>query len=47
MDSVYFNKHFNKNLLPTSKIDKTIPHIVSKDIFLKIINNENNTKHKR
>ncbi len=46
MYSVYFNKHFNKDLLPTAKIDKIIPYIISKDTFLKIINNENNTKHK-
>lgn len=46
MYSVYFNKKFNDDLLPVAKLDKTLPYIVSKEIFLKIINNENNIKHK-
>lgn len=46
MYSVYFNKKFNDDLLHVAKLDKTLPYIVSKEIFLKIINNENNTKHK-
>jgi len=32
--------------LPTSKIRKKYPTIVTKELFIKIINNENNLEHK-
>lgn len=44
--SVCFRKSLNKHLLPSSKIVKRLPVIISKSDFLKIINEEKNTKHK-
>ena len=44
--SVCFNASFNDRLLPKAKIQKKLPIIMSKDIFLNMINNENNLEHK-
>ena len=44
--SVCFNTSFNDRLLPKAKIQKKLPIIMSKDIFLNMINNENNLEHK-
>ena len=44
--SVSFKKDFNKNLLPHSKLKKELPKTIEKDIFLKILNSENNIEHK-
>lgn len=44
--SVCFNKELNKKLLPSSKIKKRIPTIISKDDFIKIFNNEKHLNHK-
>lgn len=44
--SVCFNKKLNKDLLPSTKLTKKMPTIISKDLFLKIFNNENTLKYK-
>ena len=44
--SVCFNKKLNKDLLPSTKLKRTIPTIISKEIFLKIFNEENCLKYK-
>ena len=44
--SVCFNISFNNRLLPKAKIQKKLPIIMSKNIFLYMINNENNFEHK-
>ena len=44
--SVCFNKKLNKDLLPSTKLKKTIPTIMSKEIFLKIFNEEHCLKYK-
>lgn len=44
--AICFNKSLNNLLLPTSKTIKKIPTILSKDIFIKIFNEESNLKHK-
>ena len=44
--SVCFNRKLNKDILPSTKIVKRIPTIMSKDLFLKIFNNENCIKYK-
>lgn len=43
---VCFNKSLNRLLLPTSKLVKKLPTILSRDMFLKIINEEKSLKHK-
>lgn len=43
---VCFKKSLNKVYLPTSKISKKLPTILSRDKFLMIINEEKNIKHK-
>lgn len=43
---VCFKITLNKKLLPTAKLEKSIPTIISKHDFIKIFNNENNIKHK-
>lgn len=42
---VCFNISLNRILLPTSKLTKKLPTILSKDQFLKIVNNEKHLKH--
>ena len=44
--SVCFNKKLNKDLLPSTKLKRKIPTIISKEIFLKIFNEENCLKYK-
>lgn len=44
--SVCFNRKLNKDLLPSTKLTKKMPTIMSKDLFLKIFNNENTLKYK-
>ncbi len=43
---VCFNKHLNRDLLPSSKLRKKVPTIISKDLFLKIFNEEHCLKYK-
>lgn len=43
---VCFDRNISKTLLPTSKIRKRYPTIISKERFLTIINNEENLEHK-
>lgn len=43
---VYFDRNISKTLLPTSKIRKRYPTIISKEQFLTIVNKEENLKHK-
>lgn len=44
--SVCFNKKLNKDLLPSTKLKKKMPTIISKQLFLKIFNEEHCLKHK-
>ena len=44
--SVCFNRTINKNLLPTSKLVKRMPTIITKELFLKIFNEEKCLKYK-
>ncbi len=44
--SVCFNRSLNKNVLPSTKLKKKIPTIISKDLFLKIFNEEHCLKYK-
>ena len=44
--SVCFNIKLNKDLLPSTKLKRKMPTIISKDLFLKIFNEENCLKHK-
>ena len=44
--SICFNKNLNKSLLPNHKLRKRLPNIVKKEIFIEIINNDKNLKHK-
>ena len=44
--SICFNKELNKKKLPSCKLRKRIPTIVTKDTFIKIFNNEKSLKHK-
>lgn len=44
--SVNFNKEFNSKLLPHAKLVKRIPTTIDKDIFIKILNEEEKLKHK-
>lgn len=43
---VNFNKTFNSKLLPHTKLTKKIPTIVSKDMFIKIFDEEHDLKRK-
>ena len=43
---ICFDRNINKTLLPTSKIRKRYPNIISKELFITIINNESNLEHK-
>ncbi len=43
---VCFDRNISKSLLPTSKVRKRYPTIISKDQFLIIVNNEDNLEHK-
>ncbi len=44
--SVCFNKKLNKDLLPSTKLTKKVPTIISKKLFLKIVNEEHRLKYK-
>lgn len=44
--SVCFNKNLNKNILPSTKLKKKMPTIISKQLFLKIFNEEHYLKYK-
>ncbi len=44
--SVCFNRKLNKDLLPSTKLRKKIPTIMSKQLFLKIFNEEHCLKYK-
>lgn len=44
--SVCFNTRLNKDLLPSTKLRKKVPTIISKQLFLKIINEEHCLKYK-
>ncbi len=44
--SVCFNKKLNKDLLPSTKLKRKVPTIISKDLFLKIFNEEHCLKYK-
>ena len=43
---ICFDRSISKVLLPNSKLRKRFPKIVKKELFLKIINNEDNLEHK-
>lgn len=43
---ICFNKRFDKLLLPTSKVIKKLPTILSTEQFVKIVNDEKHLKHK-
>lgn len=43
---ICFNISLNRLLLPTSKLTKKLPTIIPLDIFVKIVNNEPNLRHK-
>ena len=43
---ICFERDINRTLLPSSKIRKRIPTIISKEKFITIINNEDNLEHK-
>lgn len=43
---VCFNKHFDKLLLPTSKVIKKLPTILPTEQFVKIVNDQKHLKHK-
>ena len=43
---ICFDRSINKTLLPTSKIRKRYPTIISKEQFIKIVNNESNLEYK-
>ena len=44
--SINFNKDFNNKLLPHSKLTKKIPVTLDKKTFIRILNEEDNLKHK-
>ena len=44
--SINFNKEFNKKLLPHAKLVKKLPKTIDKELFIKILNEEKNLKHK-
>lgn len=44
--SINFNKEFNHKLLPHAKLTKKIPLTLHKEIFLMILDEEQNLKHK-
>lgn len=44
--SVCFNKELNRTLIPSSKLKKRFPVIISKDEFIRIFNLEKNLNHK-
>lgn len=44
--SVCFNRQLNKDVLPSTKLKKKIPTIISKQLFLKIFNEEHYLKYK-
>ena len=44
--SVCFNKKLNNDLLPSTKLKRKVPTIISKEMFLKIFNEENCLKYK-
>ncbi len=44
--SVCFNRSLNKDVLPSTKLKKKVPTIISKDLFLKIFNEEHCLKYK-
>ena len=46
MFSVCFEKEFNKRLLPNVKLQKRLPNVIDKNLFLKIFNEEKNIKYK-
>lgn len=43
---ICFDRSINKTMLPTSKLRKRYPAIISKELFIKIVNNESNLEHK-
>lgn len=43
---ICFERSISKVLLPNSKLRKRFPEIVTKELFIKIINNEDNIEHK-
>ena len=43
---ICFERNINKTLLPTSKLRKRFPTIISKEQFITIFNNEDNLEHK-
>ena len=43
--SVCFNRKLNKDVLPSSKITKKMPTIISKQLFLKLVNEEHCLKY--
>ena len=44
--SVCFQRKLNKDVLPSSKITKKIPTIISKQLFIKLVNEESCLKYK-
>jgi len=44
--AICFGKEFNNKLLPHAKLTKRIPLTLDKEVFLKILNEEENLKHK-
>ncbi len=44
--SVCFNRKLNKDILPSTKLQKKMPTIISKQLFLKIFNEEHCLKYK-
>lgn len=43
---INFNKEFNNKLLPHAKLTKKLPETMDKETFIKILNEEQNLKHK-
>ncbi len=43
---INYNREFNNKLLPRAKLTKKLPTAISKETFLKILNEEQNLKHK-
>ena len=43
---ICFNKSLNRLLLPTTKLTKKLPTIMPLNLFVEIVNNEKNLKHK-
>ena len=43
---INYGKEFNNKLLPRSKLEKKLPLTIDKELFIKILNEDNSLKHK-